>query len=93
VDVDWTNNKISKSTDEAEDKVDKLCDLVEQTLEQNRVLAERLASDESGSAVAQIGTEQRRPGDGSIPAEEQQQKASSCRICLTSQKRSVKCQL
>ena len=42
--LDWTNNKSSQSTVEAEDKVDKLCDLVEQTLKQNSLLAERLAS-------------------------------------------------
>lgn len=53
--------------------MDKLCDLVEQMSKQNRVLAERLASYESGSAVAHTGTAQRLVRDVSMPAEEQQQ--------------------
>ena len=41
----------SQSTIDAEEKVDRLCDLVEQTLKQNVMLAERLSSFQQGATV------------------------------------------
>jgi hypothetical protein len=42
---------------DAEEKVDKLCDLVEQTLKQNVMLAERLSSFQTGSTVVPDSTQ------------------------------------